>query len=78
MNDTIRKCKFKKTGGVVTEDQRKRLVEGVILSRLHQHLEVISMGRRVDLEALQRVQNMAMLWVGGPSELTHHGRDWAG
>ena len=23
------------------------------------------MGRKVDLEALQRVQNMAMLWIGG-------------
>ena len=52
VNDTVRKCKFKlrslkKLGGVVTEDQRKKLVEGVILSRLHQHLEVVSMGRRV-------------------------------
>ena len=66
VNDTVRKCKFKlrslkKLGGVVTEDQRKRLVEGVILSRLHQHLEVVSMGRRVDMEALQRVQNQAMM-----------------
>ena len=67
VNDTVRKCKFKlrslkKLGGVVSEDQRKRLVEGVILSRLHQHLEVVSMGRRVDIEALQRVQNQAMMW----------------
>ena len=70
VNDTVRKCKFKlrslkKLGGVVTEDQRKKLVEGVILSRLHQHLEVVSMGRRVDIEALQRVQNQAMMWIGG-------------
>ena len=70
MNDTVRKCKFKlrslkKLGGVVTEDQRKNLVEGVILSRLHQHLEVVSMGRKVDIEALQRVQNQAMMWIGG-------------
>ena len=56
---------LKKLGGVVTEDQRKRLVEGVILSRLHQHLEVVRMGRKVGLEALQRVQNIAMLWIGG-------------
>ena len=72
VNDTVRKCKFKlsslqKLRGVMTEDQRKKLVEGVILSRLHQHLEVVSMGtgRKVDLEALQRVQNMAMSWIGG-------------
>ena len=68
--DTVMKCKFKlrslkKLGGVVSEDQRKRLVEGVILSRLHQHLDVVSMGRKADLEALQRVQNQAMLWIGG-------------
>ena len=37
----------------------------MILSRLHQHLEVISMGRRADLDALQRMQNATMLWVGG-------------
>ena len=55
---------LKKLGGMVTEDQRKKLVEGVILSRLHQHLEVISMGRKVDIEALQRVQNQAMMWIG--------------
>ena len=66
VNDTVRKCKFKlrslkKLGGVATEDQRKKLVEGVILSRLHQHLEVVSMGRKADLDALQRVQNQAML-----------------
>ena len=45
--------------------QRKKLAEGVILSRLHQHLEIVSMGRKVDLEALQRMQNAAMMWVGG-------------
>ena len=70
VNDTVMKCKFKlrslkKLGGVVSEDQRKRLVERVILSRLHQHLDVVSMGRKADLEALQRVQNQAMLWIGG-------------
>ena len=59
VNDTVRKCKFKlrslqKLRGVVTEDQRKKLVEVVILSRLHQHLEVVSMGtgRKVDLLSL--------------------------
>ena len=66
----MRKSKFKlralkKLGGVVTEDQRKKLVEGVVLSRLHQHLEVVSMGRKVDIDALQRVQNQAMMWIGG-------------
>jgi len=70
VNETVRKCKFKirslkKLEGVVSEDQRKKLVEGVVMSRLHQHLEVTSMGRKVDLEALQRVQNQAMLWIGG-------------
>ena len=38
VNDTVRKCKFKlrslkKLGGVVTEDQRKKLIEGVILKQ---------------------------------------------
>ena len=66
VNDTVRKCKFKlrsleKLGGVVTEDQRKRLVEGVILSRLHQHLEVVSMGRKGG--------------HGGPTESTESGND---
>ena len=70
VNETVRKSKFKlralkKLGGVVTEDQRKKLVEGVVLSRLHQHLEVVSMGRKVDIDALQRVQNQAMMWIGG-------------
>ena len=70
VNETVRKCKYKlrslkKLKGVVTKEQRKKLAEGVILSRLHQHLEVISMGRRVDMEALQRVQNATMMWVGG-------------
>ena len=50
---------------MVHKGQRKNLAEGVILSRLHQHLEIVSMGRRVDLDALQRVQNAAMMWVGG-------------
>ena len=56
---------MKKLSGVVTEDQRKKLVEGVIHSRLHQHLEVISMGKKADIETLQRVQNQAMMWIGG-------------
>ena len=70
VNDTIRKCKYKlrslkKLKGVVHKGQRKKLAEGVILSRLHLHLEIVSMGRRVDLDALQRMQNAAMMWVGG-------------
>ena len=40
-------------------------MKGVIHNRLHQHLEVISMGRKADIEALQRVQNQAMMWIGG-------------
>merc|ERR1719239_1829331 len=70
VNDTTRRCKYKlrslkKLKGVVHKEQRKKLAEGVILSILHMHLEIISMGRRVDLDALQRVQNAAMMWVGG-------------
>ena len=70
VNDTTRRCKYKlrslkKLKGVVHKEQRKKLAEGVILSVLHMHLEIISMGRRVDLDALQRVQNAAMMWVGG-------------
>ena len=50
---------------MVHKGQRKKLAEGVILSRLHQHLEIVSMGRKVDLEALQRMQNATNMWVGG-------------
>ena len=49
--------------GVVTMDQQKVLAEGVISSRLNQHLEVISMGRRLDLAKLQRMQNRTMRWI---------------
>ena len=52
---------MKKLKGVVNKEQRKRLAEGAILSVLHQHL----IRRSVDLEALQREQNEAMMWVGG-------------
>ena len=51
--------------GVVSQEQRKTLAQGVIMSRLHQHLEVVSMGRRVDLAALQRMQNRTMRWIRG-------------
>ena len=52
VNNTIRKCKYnlrslKKLKGVVHRGQRKKLAEGVILSRLHQHLEIVSMGRKM-------------------------------
>ena len=49
---------MKKLKGVVNKEQRKRLAEGAILSVLHQHL----IRRSVDLEALQREQNEAMMW----------------
>ena len=51
--------------GIASQAQRKSLAQGVIMSRLHQHLEVISMGRMVDQAALQRMQNRAMRWVRG-------------
>ena len=37
------------------------------MSRLYQHLKVVSTGGKVDLdlEAMQRVQNAAMMWIGG-------------
>ena len=38
--------------GIASQAQRKSLAQGVIMSRLHQHLEVISMGRRGDLTDL--------------------------
>ena len=66
----IAKCSLKlrslmRLKGVVNQDQRKTLAQGVIMSRLHQHLEVVSMGRRVDLAALQRMQNRTMRWIRG-------------
>ena len=64
VNDTLKEVRVQVEVTNKT-DQRKKLAEGVILSRLHQHLEIVSMGRKVDLEALQRMQNAAMMWVGG-------------
>jgi len=66
----IAKCSLKlrslmRLKGVVSQEQRKTLAQGVIMSRLHQHLEVVSMGRRVDLAALQRMQNRTMRWIRG-------------
>ena len=51
--------------GIASQEQKKTLAQGVIMSRLQQHLEVISMGRRVDLTALQRMQNKTMRWIRG-------------
>ena len=50
--------------GSCQETSSKKL-RGVIPSRQYQHLEVISIGRRVVLDGLQRMQNATMLWVGG-------------
>ena len=66
----LAKCSLKlrslmRLKGIASQEQRKTLAQGVIMSRLHQHLEVVSMGRRVDLAALQRMQNKTMRWIRG-------------
>ena len=55
--------------GSCQETSSKKL-RGVIPSRQYQHLEVISIGRRVVLDGLQRMQNATMLWVGGEGRKT--------
>ena len=70
VDSRVTKCSHKlrslmRLRGVATMEQRKTLAEGVILSRLNQHLEVVSMGRRADLAKLQRMQNRTMRWVTG-------------
>ena len=66
----LAKCSYKLRSlmrliGIANKAQRKSPAQGVILSRLHQHLEVISMGKRADLASLQRMQNRVMRWVRG-------------
>ena len=45
---------LKKLKGVVKKEQREKLAEVAILSRLQQHLEVISMGRKGDNDVGRR------------------------
>ena len=52
--------------------QRKMKAEGIIISRLRYCLEVVSTGRKVELEKLQGVQSAAARWV-----LQTRRRDWS-
>ena len=53
-------------------DQRQRKAEGIILSRLNYCIELVSQGRKEDLERLQSSQSKAARWV-----LQTRKRDWS-
>ena len=57
---------------MLRQDQRKTKAEGVILSRISYCLEVVSQGRKADLERLQSVQSKAARWV-----LQTRKQDWS-
>ena len=64
VNKTVKSCNSKQSGlwkctALLRQDQRKTKAEGVILSRISYCLEVVSQGRKADLERLQSVQSKA-------------------
>ena len=74
---TVKSCQEKLRGlwkctAYLTQQQRKVKAEGILLSRLTYCLEVISSGRKVDLEKLQGIQGAAARWV-----LQTRKRDWS-
>ena len=77
VNKVLKSCNAKQSGlwkctALLRQDQRKIKAEGVILSRLGYCLEVISQGRKTDLERLQSVQSKAARWV-----LQTRKQDWS-
>ena len=76
VNKTVKSCNSKQSGlwkctALLRQDQRKTKAEGVILSRICYCLEVVSQGRKSDLEHLQSVQSKAARWV-----LRTRKKDW--
>ena len=68
VDKTVKSCNSKQSGlwkctSLLRQDQRKAKAEGVILSRIGYCLEVVSQGRKTDLERLQSVQSKAARWV---------------
>ena len=77
VDKTVKSCQDKLRGlwkctEYLKQHQRKVKAEGVILSRLTYCLEVVSTGRKVELERLQGVQGAAARWV-----LQTRKRDWS-
>ena len=48
---------------MLNKEQRKKKAEGIILSRLNYCIELVSQGRKEDLERLQSCQSKAARWV---------------
>ena len=68
VDKVVKSCNSKQSGlwkctHLLRQDQRKAKAEGVLLSRLGYCLEVVSQGRKTDLERLQSVQSKAARWV---------------
>ena len=72
----VKSCRDKLAGlwkctEVLTKQQRQIKAEAIILSRLSYCLEVVSSGRKTDMEKLQGVQSAAARWVAQTRR-----RDW--
>ena len=64
----VKSCNSKQNGlwkctSILNKGQRKSKAEGIILLRLNYCIELISQGRKADLERLQSVQSKAARWV---------------
>ena len=64
----VKSCQEKMTGlwkctAYLDKHQRKLKVEGIIISRLTYCLEVVSTGRKTELEKLQGIQSAGARWV---------------
>ena len=77
VNKVVKSCQEKLRGlwkctEFLKQQQRKVKAEGVIMSRLTYCLEVVSCGRKAELEKMQGVQSAAARWV-----LQTRKRDWS-
>ena len=64
----VKSCNAKQNGlwkctSILNKGQQKSKAEGIILSRLNYCIELISQGRKADLEHHQSVQSKAARWV---------------
>ena len=64
----VKSCNSKQNGlwkctNILNKGQRKSKAEGIILSRLNYCIELVSQGRKADLERLQSTQSKAARWV---------------
>ena len=77
INKVVKSCQEKMRGlwkctEFLKQNQRKVKAEGVIMSRLTYCLEVVSCGRKAELEKMQGMQSAAARWV-----LQTRKRDWS-